>query len=577
MPDAAAFANNDVAQIVWRYPAKIPGCLGFAVYRKSGPPDGPGAWTPLPAWVGFQGQSNAAWTANTTEVWPIQKFEWKDLTAERGGVYSYKIVPTTGHPSTTQPLQMMEDQAVTAGPVTLTPVRGNFKSYFNRGILSTQFLAHQLPPGPSGAPDFQVLTNRIDQPGDPLREALAGQMIEGFELLLKRAATDGGACFLALYELTDPELVQLLLQAADLHIILSNTAPNDTENQPARQALHAKTGIEVIDRFVPSGHIGHNKFCVYVDAAGAAQAVLLGSTNWTDTALCAQSNNALIAEDATIAAAYLTYWKRLKADTPAQGTAPQGPDLRGRDATAALIDSPIDEGRATLWFSPNTPHARASRPGPAEATPPDLDQVFALMAAAKQAIIFLEFQPGSPSVIEQAVKVQNDNPNLFVRGAVTDPKAAGIFNTTLIHRPGEPAVEVAPATAISDQFAFWQQELLKAGPTAHAIIHDKIVVIDPVSDDCVVITGSHNQGYRASYDNDENLLIVKGHKALAAAYAVHVLDVYDHYRFRFAIQQNGTGAFSGLDPTDGWQNKYFDPTDPASRDATVWLGPAAAG
>jgi hypothetical protein len=70
-----------------------------------------------------------------------------------------------------------------AGPVTLTPTRGSFATYFNRGILSTQFLAHAIPPGPSGAPDYKVLTNRIDQPGDPLRSAFAGQILDGLELL----------------------------------------------------------------------------------------------------------------------------------------------------------------------------------------------------------------------------------------------------------------------------------------------------------------------------------------------------------------------------------------------------------
>jgi phosphatidylserine/phosphatidylglycerophosphate/cardiolipin synthase-like enzyme len=58
------------------------------------------------------------------------------------------------------------------------------------------------------------------------------------------------------------------------------------------------------------------------------------------------------------------------------------------------------------------------------------------------------------------------------------------------------------------------------------------VIIDPLSDDCVVATGSHNLGYKASYENDENLLIFRGNKALAQAYAVHALDVFDHYRYR---------------------------------------------
>ena len=49
---------------------------------------------------------------------------------------------------------------------------------------------------------------------------------------------------------------------------------------------------------------------------------------------------------------------------------------------------------------------------------------------------------------------------------------------------------------------------------------------------CTVIFGSHNLGYKASYANDENLVIVRGNRALAEAYAVHVIDVWEHYRFR---------------------------------------------
>ena len=64
-------------------------------------------------------------------------------------------------------------------------------------------------------------------------------------------------------------------------------------------------------------------------------------------------------------------------------------------------------------------------------------------------------------------------------------------------------------------------------------------MIDPCdAENCAVITGSHNLGYRASYCNDDNLLIVRGNRALAIAYAVHVLDLYDHYVFRARLQQD---------------------------------------
>jgi phosphatidylserine/phosphatidylglycerophosphate/cardiolipin synthase-like enzyme len=104
----------------------------------------------------------------------------------------------------------------------------------------------------------------------------------------------------------------------------------------------------------------------------------------------------------------------------------------------------------------------------------------------------------------------------------------------------------------------WQKEILNAG---FAIIHDKILVIDPFSDNCVVATGSHNLGYKASYDNDENLVIIEGNKKLAAAYATHVLDVYDHFSWRYTVKRLKSQAAADQSlsskPED-WQSKYFD-------------------
>jgi len=123
------------------------------------------------------------------------------------------------------------------------------------------------------------------------------------------------------------------------------------------------------------------------------------------------------------------------------------------------------------------------------------------------------------------------------------------------------------AAAINDLIGDFQRELLSAG---HAIIHDKIVVIDPLSKtDCMVITGSHNLGFKASYANDENMVIIRGNPHVALAYTVHVLDVYDHYKFRAALEQQTREALLAgkpapkkptgkgfLQATDKWQDPY---------------------
>jgi len=43
----------------------------------------------------------------------------------------------------------------------------------------------------------------------------------------------------------------------------------------------------------------------------------------------------------------------------------------------------------------------------------------------------------------------------------------------------------------------------------------------------------------------------------STTYAAHCWDVYDHYRWRYVLSKQGEAAFSALDTTDAWQDKYF--------------------
>jgi len=560
MSKAIAIANNDVAFLAWSFEAPIPNCLGFSIHRKD---LHTGQTTVLPAWVGFQGGTNKNWQPRTTDDWPVQKFNWRDFTTKPRGSYTYEVIPMTG---TAGKLTAQLNNSLVTNQVDLTPVCGSILAFFNRGILSTQSVAHMLPLDASGAPSSPDLIKHISTKGDPLRLRLAGEMLDALELLLNRAKAEGGTCYAALYELADQELVARLQDSPFVHLILSNTGPDDATDKHARALLHA-SHLDITDRMLKSGHIGHNKFVVYLDKHGDPQAVLTGSTNWTSTAICAQSNNALICQDPNTAAAYFAYWQRIKADA-----AHQAPGYRSKNDQAIDLKA-ID---ATLWFSPNT--KQQTKPKAGAATPGDLDDVFQAIAGAKQAILFLLFQPGSPSVIDAITQAANANGDLFVRGAATDPNAVNQFDTSLFHQgASKPDVvkdaSMVAATEIRDAFAYWQRELLKASPGAHAIIHDKIVVIDPFGES-VVVTGSHNLGFTASYANDENLLIVKGNQPLAAAYATHAMDIYDHYRWRYWLQTQKARAWTGLDVTPAWQDKYFKPQ--AQKENLFWTRPAMA-
>ena len=575
MLNAVAFANNDVATIAWSYGAKPEGCMGFALYRI----DSNGTETVLPSHAVFPGDTIAP--GQTTAQFPIQKFYWKDvyarLVGDKTGNYTfrYKIVPLEGPPNALKPMTSLP--ILTTNEVTISGIcSASVAAIFNRGLISTQHVSDALKGNVSSA----SLLAAIKVPGNQLRMDLAGNILGTLTGFVARAKTSG-SIYAALYELTDVELVQSLVGIGKkLNIVLANIVAKPDpggseekagENDASETKLKA-SAASLLYREPPSSHIVHNKFLIYVDASGSPQAVLTGSCNWTDTGLCAQTNNSIVIEDNLVAAQYMAYWKKLQADETAHeaGSPFQDTPLRTFNGTGKNLNldkGTTDASTLTSYFSPNTPKQRSKSKG-TEAFPVDMKDLSARVMAAKHAVLFLAFIPGTPSITEFAAAAQKANKDLFVRGCVTSPDAAGNFYYDLkgtsppkkqkgVKSPAAPQdARVISAKALDKTVPEgWQKELLKAG---FAITHDKIVVIDPFADDCVVVTGSHNLGYQASYNNDENLVMIEGNKRLAMAYATHVLDVYDHFSWRWTVNQ-GTSVDAHLKTKpDDWLNWYFD-------------------
>jgi hypothetical protein len=212
---AVAFSNNDIAIVAWTFGGKLPNCLGFAVYRID---VRAGTETCLPAMATFKNQDPGP--GRTTADDPVQKLYWKDVYAKRGGTYKYKIVPMTGSPGNLQP---MPYGPLISNEVQLNPHYGVMSAYFNRGILATQATARALAATPGGGSTLDKLKAHIDVIGDPLRDDLAGQMIEALTTLPDEALKAGTDLYCALYEFQDPEVIQhLAALKGSLNLILSN-------------------------------------------------------------------------------------------------------------------------------------------------------------------------------------------------------------------------------------------------------------------------------------------------------------------------------------------------------------------
>lgn len=647
---AKAWANNEVAFVAWDSDGKLAGCLGFEVTRVyldaagnvAKRPDGTEDRVKCAAWVAFKGQRNRDWLPQDTGVWPVQKMSWRDLTLRkrRSGMtrrpdevnVRYEIralgdlkpglpaVPSNGHETATvtqrnkqgEPIQGANGKplkvrgpayqgkprplgyltpAFATNAVRITSKRPPFRSCFTNGILAAQWLSNVLDA--DGTIEANELMDKLANPNDPHRKYLAGDVLPLLHELFARP----GTFRLALYELEDAELEQLILaNRTRVELILANTGVSggewDVRNAPARRRLRAALGARLQDRmFNNSTHIGHNKFVVHLDPAGAPQAVFSGSTNWTSTGIAGQTNNALLIEDAAVARAFLGYWQRmhdsdaLPRPTPklssAMGASQQGAAFRAANRAPVVV--PLGGGAAIqTWFSPNMAQRRKptskTKPTP---VPPDLQEVYRLMRRAEQAVLFLAFYPGQRGVdcmIGEAIDIGLKDGSILVCGAVSSAQAMPNYvpsekddETDALPVEGESPttfrqgnVEIVRAARIDERSLLGDLgvEQLTARGGIGAIIHDKIVVIDPQSPNCSVILGSHNLGFKASYSNDENMVIVSGHRELAMAYAVHVLDVYDHYRFRAIeseLKRQGKKGWSGfLDVSDKWQDRYVD-------------------
>jgi hypothetical protein len=582
------YDNGDHTCLVW-LPADgkpIAGCRGFSVRRLLNNKE-----SYLHGFVGFSDADKldpaAPWK------FPLQRYMWWDYGVTPGDVVQYSVVPVVGPDKDHLELSSADASALTS-PMTISgQTSPHVAAYFNKGIVAAQWVARALSSVGKSA-KLADLIGTVTAPGNALRNALSGLLRPQLLALLDDVKKNNGEIYAALYELNDPELIAALTALGKkCHLLLANGAfkpPTNDENQKVRADLRNK--VDLHDRLVTSGHFAHNKFVVACDSAGKPQRALSGSTNWTMTGLCTQANNGVIVDDPDVAADFLNEWNLLKNagnDYP--------PGLAAANSQAKTFS--VDSGRITQWFAPTSAGQ-------------DLDYARKLINAAQDGILFLFFNPGTFVPADQPpskwtllqnilVRHQSGTPNfnggLYMRGVVNQ-EIAGLTTESAGAQAPHAALDpslAAPVTLFSggkqppqrlgresmvpknikDTFHNWQTEMLGTG--VH--IHSKVIVLDPFGANPVVMTGSHNLGFKASSKNDDNLMIIEGNAPLAAAYAVNIIAIYQTYRWNAYVEahRQDPKVWHGLVDNDEWQSSHLAGDDLA--EIQFWLGthPAAGG
>jgi phosphatidylserine/phosphatidylglycerophosphate/cardiolipin synthase-like enzyme len=581
--DLKAYDNGDHTCLVWRPSDRKPitNCRGFAIKRiRNGKPA-----EYLHGFVGFSDQDKL----DPKNPWkfPVQRYMWWDYLVDPGDELQYCVVPVIGPDK--DHLTPNENMASTlTGKMRITgQSTEHIAAYFNKGIVAAQWVSRAVDKEPKGA-SIKDLVTKI---GDPLRNALSGLLRPHILSLLQKAKNEGGKIYALLYELNDPELIDALVALGkDCNLILANGAfkpPDNDENKDVRAQLQSK--IRLYDRIVSSGHFAHNKVVVVCDSAGKPLRVLTGSTNWTSSGLCTQANNGLIIDDPAVAQDYFDAWNRIQA---AGNGFP--PSLIAANSTAKTFQ--VDGCRVTPWHVP-TSHAQ------------DLEYARKLIHSAKEGILFLFFNPGTfqaDGVPEKWTLLQNIlnrhheennpyyNPNLYIKGVVNQDiacltndkapqkskKASASMDPTAVAEPValysngvEPperlSQDVLVPENIQQKFFNWEKELLRAGLVN---IHSKVIVLDPFGQNPVVMTGSHNLGFKASSKNDDNLIIIEQNGPLAIAYAVNIIAMFQNYRWNAYVERHRQDpkVWHGLADDDQWQVSHL--TGDQLAEIEFWMG-----
>jgi phosphatidylserine/phosphatidylglycerophosphate/cardiolipin synthase-like enzyme len=563
----AAYANGDDVFIAWKTGAAIPGCLGFALHRRRNgkeeivenrigwedlvPPPKPGSHKP-------------------SNVWPIQRFQWTDFMADPGDTVQYRVVPMIGTPDALTAAETLGSDWTPPLLVSAGSSSG-IQAFFNRGIVMSQAVARRLKA--AGGSPAKSLKAAIGDPKNETRKYLEGQLGSTLVDTLTSTAAKGYEIYAMLFELDDPELIAAIKKFKKrAHVILSNGAhakASDDENADARGQLQGSVDLQKDVRMVGSGHLAHNKFCVFVDPKKGPEMVWTGSQNWTRTGLCTQANNCLLIHDVKIATAYRDQWKQLVA---AKNDFPK--ELLDANDKPKRFD--VDGGKATLYFTPTRNFA-------------DLGFARPFIDNAESGILFLMFNPGprAQSLLQAILDRVNDaaKPQLHVVGVINqDPSTKKTPVVNLFTGPKEQSGDqdiIQPEGLDKDVAKEWLNEITRSeflgGPghpgIGHAMVHSKVIVVDPFGPHPVVMTGSHNLGPTASSANDENLLIIENDPALAEAYVVNIGAVHDAFRFRFARKTSAAAKkYHGLHTKPSWQDPYFK-FDNLRRAIDFWVGP----
>ncbi len=473
-----AYGNNDDALLLWTVDAVDPACLGFGLQRKLKRGKAPleTAWLenfarPGPA-------PHQAGVHHLSDRWPFRSFTWTDHSVQAGDTVRYRAMPVVGGSQGPEPdLARASDWT----PTLKIGVKANakYQAFFNRGFVISQFMSRYLDRHYPGLTRAQALTqfkkDISTQVEDTLRMFLSGELREKLLGLLDDAAKGAHEVYAALFELGDKELVDRLAKVgARAHIVLANGSIEKKKGESPEQARTRDENTDARQQLLDAkADVQTTSRFVSPGALAHNKFLVLTDARGKPNRVWTGSTN----WTTTGLCTQLNNALLVHDEQVAAAYLEQWHELRKAESShpAALVTA---NGKAAGTAEAAVHFTRAK-------DRIDLKALRDVVRGAKEGVLFLMFIPGASGVLGDVRKLAAETTH-------------GQFKNTI----------------------------------GYAIIHSKVLVVDPFGKDPVVVTGSHNFSISASEKNDENFIIVRGDRALAEAYAVNVESAWRHYAAR---------------------------------------------
>jgi len=473
----------------------------------------------------------------STRDHPIQSFQWADYSAKPGYHYTYTIAALKGTPDHLTEFAKTSVEVTTEKPETAT---GNHNIYFNRGTPASQEYVRRFG---DKIPDMV--------PNNQAYDWLSRGLYEAMKDFITSCQPGIHSLRIAAYEFNYEPFLQLINTASvsgvDIQIVFDERG--DKPGKINRQLID-NNGLHDIctGRVKGKSYISHNKFIVKLEN-GQPKSLWTGGTNFSDGGIFGHSNVAHVVEVPAIAALYLAYWEELAQD-------PTNATLRNEvEQITSIPPIPVPVNTSVL-FSPR--HGL------------DALNFYGQLAMTAKHGLFMTFAFGLHQIFKDVYKNSTAPFRLALLEKTTRPMEDGPEKELeekaiqILRNLPENVFAVGDFIA-TNEFDGWVKEKLTGLNSNVRYVHNKFMLIDPMSNDPIVVAGSANFSEASTEDNDENMIIVRGNKRVADIYLGEFMRLFTHHSFRESLKWRRPDEPPKPLRTDDWWKDSFGNTPRSSR------------